>query len=70
MISRDLDRLVAAIVESQGNLTRTSKLLGVSKQHVMALARKQGLNDWARQIRIENGIPPVGNPQWGRPPRL
>ena len=67
MISRDPDYLIAAVFEAQGNLTHASEMLEVSKQHIMSLARRHGLNDWAREVRISNGHPPVGNPQRSRP---
>jgi hypothetical protein len=56
-------KLKRAIVETEGNLTRAAYLLDVSKAHVMALARRWGLNDWARDIRIKYGHPPAGRPR-------
>ncbi len=55
-------KLQRAIVSERGNLTRAAALLDVSKQHVMNLVRRLGLNEWARAVRVRNGFPPTGNP--------
>ena len=62
MLSTDVERLKGAILETQGNLTRAADLLECSKTHIMVLARRHQLNDWAREVRMKNGHPPTGNP--------
>ena len=68
-LSADTKTLKKSILENQGNLTRAAAFLEVSKQHVMNLVKRFGLTEWARQIRIENGHPPTGNPT-SRPRRV
>lgn len=64
MLSNDTNRLKGAIIKTEGNLTRAATALKVSKQHIMALVRRHGLNDWARDLRVAHGHPPAGNPLW------
>jgi hypothetical protein len=66
MISKDIERLKGAITLMEGNLTQAARVLGISKQHVMALTRRYQLNEWARKLRVSNGHPPHGNPLCGK----
>lgn len=68
-LSDDPERLREVIWHMRGNLTRAATRLDVSKQHVMNLIRKWGLNDWAKRVRVLNGNPPTGNPLRKRQPK-
>lgn len=60
-------RLRAALRRERGNLTRTARLLGVSKPYLVELVTEQGLNEFARALRQENGQPSTGRPPKTRP---
>jgi len=62
MLSKDIQRLKNAILMNEGNLTRSAALLEVSKQHVMSLVKRHGLNEWARDVRLAHGHPHRGTP--------
>jgi len=66
-LSDDPERLRAAIAEAGGNISRAAKALGITKPYAMSLVKKFELNDFARGLRENNGLPSTGRPRIHRP---
>lgn len=50
------------MIKAGGNITRAAEKLGISKPWIMLLLRRHGLNDYARELRLQNGQPFTGRP--------
>lgn len=59
-LSDDPQRLRAALLEADGVITRAAKLLGTTKPYTMNLVRRFALNEWARTLRRQRGLPSTG----------
>jgi hypothetical protein len=54
--------LADALVVTCGNIAHAAVLLDYSKIHVIRLAAKYGLRDYARELRLAAGQPSTGRP--------
>ncbi len=52
-----------ALGRHHGNISRTSKEFGFSKQRGSALTRRHGLVDEAKNMRVNAGQPATGRPK-------
>ena len=58
----DKTRVMNALRDAQGNLTRAARLLGVSKQYFISVVKRLELTTWASELRIRYGAPLTGRP--------